>query len=156
MDYNLVISKFLAGYQRNFWLTGETQSDSKWKYEVSYSKLVVLIILPGPLLLIWACLTLNSSRRSENLFLWAEVCNTVTGSAHYDFDRFQSLLLLYVVCSFFTNQFKFSSFFRFEIWHAPPAPQCVTFPESASTSDHRVTRDRPKSAGFNLNMLMRF
>jgi hypothetical protein len=77
--------------------------------------------------------------------------------AHCSFDKFQCCCCLLLV-AFFTNYFKFLYFlkFRFEIWHTPPAPQCVTFAKSASTSDHHVARDRLKSAGLDSNMLMRF
>ena len=65
---------------------------------------------------------------------------------------------LFVVPSFLQINSNFLHFldFRFEIWQTPPAPQCATFLDSASTSDHRLARDRPKSAGLDWNMQMRF
>jgi hypothetical protein len=66
-----------------------------------------------------------------------------------------NVVLIGSVCHLFTRFFYkliqiFFHFldFRFEIWLTPPAPQCATFAESASTMDHRVTRDESKCAGF--------
>jgi hypothetical protein len=71
---------------------------------------------------------------------------------------FVVVVCLFVGVAFLQINSNFLHFldFRFEIWQTPPAPQCATFPESASTSDHQLAQDQPKSAGLDWNMLMRF